>query len=108
MPEQVSVCPYCQGTYPHQAPTGCRPIEWPPPKLTDDPDAVASILASLSPEQLRAAMTRVAELSPSTFRTVTKEVVRTEPCIHPGVFAVDNQPYTYCWTCRRSIPREQL
>jgi hypothetical protein len=26
MPEKVNVCPYCGGTYPHQGPTGCRPI----------------------------------------------------------------------------------
>jgi len=30
MPEQVSECPYCKGTFPHQGPTGCPPIEWPP------------------------------------------------------------------------------
>jgi hypothetical protein len=31
MPEQVSECPYCGETFPHQGPTGCPPIEWPPP-----------------------------------------------------------------------------
>lgn len=30
MPEQVSECPYCHGTFPHQGPTGCPPIKWPP------------------------------------------------------------------------------
>jgi hypothetical protein len=30
MPEKVSVCPYCKGTEPHQGPTGCPPIQWPP------------------------------------------------------------------------------
>lgn len=30
MPEKVSVCPYCEGTDPHQGPTGCPPIQWPP------------------------------------------------------------------------------
>jgi hypothetical protein len=23
MPDRVDVCPYCQGSYPHQGPTGC-------------------------------------------------------------------------------------
>lgn len=30
MPEQVTECPYCHGTFPHQGPTGCPPIKWPP------------------------------------------------------------------------------
>lgn len=30
MPEKVSICPYCQGTDPHQGPTGCPPIKYPP------------------------------------------------------------------------------
>lgn len=30
MPQQVDVCPYCGGTFPHQGPTGCPPIKWPP------------------------------------------------------------------------------
>jgi hypothetical protein len=30
MPEKVSRCPYCQETDPHQGPTGCPPIQWPP------------------------------------------------------------------------------
>lgn len=35
MPEQVSQCPYCGGTDPHQGPTGCPPIKWPPPNPLD-------------------------------------------------------------------------
>ncbi|HEV2175216.1 MAG TPA: hypothetical protein VGR71_16705 [Nitrospira sp.] len=30
MPEQVSECPYCHGTFLHQGPTGCPPVKWPP------------------------------------------------------------------------------
>lgn len=26
----VNECPYCGGTDPHQGPTGCPPIKWPP------------------------------------------------------------------------------
>jgi hypothetical protein len=38
MPEKVDVCPYCQSTHPHQAPTGCPPIKWPPEEKEQDED----------------------------------------------------------------------
>jgi hypothetical protein len=31
-----------------------------------------------------------------------------EPCIHPGVFAIDDAPTQHCHRCDRDIPRSLL
>jgi hypothetical protein len=73
-----------------------------------EPEAVESIIASLSIEQLRKALKVVAELAPHQFRTAVKTAVSgREPCIHPGVFATGN-PTEFCRTCQQYIPMQFL
>jgi hypothetical protein len=37
-----------------------------------------------------------------------KNVLVDDDCIHPGVFAMFDEPTTHCYTCGRDIPREEL
>lgn len=47
-------------------------------------------------------------LTPDTFARIHQAAMDAEPCIHPGVFAVDNHTARYCHHCHVYVPAAEL
>lgn len=100
MTYQTDKCPYCEGTYPHVGPTGCR-----------TPDAVVRYkeqraTPSGTTRHYAGMDTDTCPIRNCT-RCIAMEVAYRPQCIHPGVFATD-KAFEHCYQCGTDIPRNEL